>query len=237
MWETIAVAGLFSLIAGTIGGGLRAAGIEFPAFTSVKRQVTLGVLGFCLMLFGLYGSGAIEIPKFSPEPSVKKPDDASGKTAPTDLANENVTQPPIEDALQENASSSLPSGLDAKKEKKQASQTFGTEATRPEYILTSKLLRDGVQIIDSNPKKLILVIDNGNRFPIESIRYQTRHSDALIPKVTASGDTWEAVVSDLECEGRLTLIATMKNGDTVESSQDYCKLWPLAEGSWGNPTR
>ena len=41
--------GLACLIAAVIGGGLRAFGIEIPVFTSIARQLALGVLGVVLI--------------------------------------------------------------------------------------------------------------------------------------------------------------------------------------------
>lgn len=43
------VAGLVILLAAICGGGLKAAGVEFPLLYSVKRQVALGVLGAVLI--------------------------------------------------------------------------------------------------------------------------------------------------------------------------------------------
>jgi hypothetical protein len=46
-------AGIACVIAGIVGGGLKAFGIEIPAFQSVRRQTLLFVFGVVLILIGL----------------------------------------------------------------------------------------------------------------------------------------------------------------------------------------
>src|SRR5262245_15535452 len=43
--------GLACVIAGIVGGGLRALGVEIPALQSVRRQVLLGGVGVVLVAF------------------------------------------------------------------------------------------------------------------------------------------------------------------------------------------
>lgn len=67
MNNTFVVAGLASLLAAIVGGGLKAFGIEVPLLKSLFRQIVLGVLGTVLLAFGL---GAVSLPK---RPSMPTP--------------------------------------------------------------------------------------------------------------------------------------------------------------------
>jgi len=60
-------AGLASLLAAIVGGGLRAFGIEIPLLKSIARQVVLAVLGILLLTFGL---GILHLPGPKPLPPV-----------------------------------------------------------------------------------------------------------------------------------------------------------------------
>ena len=52
MHTTLLTTGLVCMIAAIIGGGLKAFGIEVPAFQSTRRQVVLGLFGLVLFSVG-----------------------------------------------------------------------------------------------------------------------------------------------------------------------------------------
>jgi len=60
-------AGLASLLAAVVGGGLKAFGIEIPLLKSRMRQGVLAVLGVLLLAFGL---GILHLPEPKPAPPV-----------------------------------------------------------------------------------------------------------------------------------------------------------------------
>ncbi len=53
MNATLLVTGVVCVIAATVGGGLKAAGIEFPIFASIKRQLLLAAFGAALIAISL----------------------------------------------------------------------------------------------------------------------------------------------------------------------------------------
>lgn len=71
MDTTLLTAGIACIIAGIVGGGLKAFGIELPIFKSIKRQIVLGVFGVLLCVASqLIGAGSTD-----KKPGVTKPDE------------------------------------------------------------------------------------------------------------------------------------------------------------------
>src|SRR5437868_6023534 len=96
--------GIVCVIAGIIGGGLRALGVEIPAFASVKRQVMLVIFGLVLIFLNFQNEANKEKAKAAPdsgaansnptdsvpgtshaEPSIPRPSVPENKTTTPDV--------------------------------------------------------------------------------------------------------------------------------------------------------
>jgi hypothetical protein len=66
--NTVLALGVACLVAAIVGGGLKAAGFEFPVLSSLPRQVVLGILGLILIAVSLRSG-----PKPTPTPPMPHP--------------------------------------------------------------------------------------------------------------------------------------------------------------------
>jgi hypothetical protein len=79
--ETLVATGLACIIAAIVGGGLKAAGNEFPPIASLRRQVLLGALGLVLVPLGLTAPWDDDDP--APDgPTATKPGEPTPRPAP-----------------------------------------------------------------------------------------------------------------------------------------------------------